>query len=540
MTGEVRSDWEARSARWSRWLRPRSVGMQVALVLTLVFLPVAAIMVGVAALNYREALYRNETEMLRYLGRVSELREARLARSALLATTLGRLEQDAAASPVDCQSVLEGLHADDIWSSAQLVTTRGAQSQISPCGFEAESGGDPENTTRVVHSLGEFRRVEAQLAPLELERPVGLEAGAVGDFTQDWRPVAASPVWGLDDWPFEADGGPTVFSSALSDGETYTYALGSIDRYGVASVFAIPTQDFYAPAQARLVTTLGLLLTILVLGIISAWASIEWVVLRRLRGVQGVARSLAAGDLAARVQSDRGTPIELHELGSSINDMAGRIERRTREVEGAVGEQRRLLRELHHRVKNNFQVIASLLSLQRRSLPEPYADVLRYPEDHVAAMATAYRISYASGDIGDVGLPEMASQFVSHVLRSADLPASRLGGDVVVDNVSIDLDSAVALGMLLTELLVPVCREAAKTGATARLDMLAGVAGLNIFIAGPAPTSDAKQGSLPHRFTTAFLNQVDGEMEVHEEEPFYRARVRIPVERLHFKADESD
>ncbi|MEM7565637.1 MAG: histidine kinase dimerization/phosphoacceptor domain -containing protein, partial [Pseudomonadota bacterium] len=430
-----------------------------------------------------------------------------------------------------CQAEMDRLSARVIWRSATLYDAAGA----TDCTFRAPNPAADDQTTRVVHTLGEGRRVEALLTPLDLRRPVGLERGEISNFIDDWRPVAASPAWRLGAWPLGTDGGPAIFDGETDTRDAYRYALGPRDAYGVASVFAVPAADYFAFPRERLVSTMGLLLTILVLGILSAWGAMEFIVLRRLRAVEATAAKLAAGDLSARIPLDEDTPIELGRLGHSLNDMAERIEVRTREAERATAEQRRLLRELHHRVKNNFQVIGSLLSLQRRALPKEIGDVLRYPEDHVAAMATAYRISYASGEIAEVPLDELTSQIMAHLLRSTEMSASQLEGDVVVADVTVDLDSAVALGLLLTELLVPVFGEAARVRAPVRVDMLAGVAGLNVFIAGPAPSvEDVGKGGLPKRFMQAFCNQIDADMETHEEGPFYRARVRVPVERLTF------
>ena len=50
------------------------------------------------------------------------------------------------------------------------------------------------------------------------------------------------------------------------------------------------------------------------------------------------------------------------------------------------------VRELHHRVKNNFQLIASLVSLQKRMLPPDRRSEVRFVEEHVQCMAAAYRI----------------------------------------------------------------------------------------------------------------------------------------------------
>jgi len=68
------------------------------------------------------------------------------------------------------------------------------------------------------------------------------------------------------------------------------------------------------------------------------------------------------------------------------------------------------LRELHHRVKNNFQIIASLMNLQKRMLPPERRNDLRFVEEHVQSMAVAYRIVSASTEMVQVPIDELVRE----------------------------------------------------------------------------------------------------------------------------------
>jgi two-component sensor histidine kinase len=133
--------------------------------------------------------------------------------------------------------------------------------------------------------------------------------------------------------------------------------------------------------------------------------------------------------------------------------MAQRIDDRSHALEHAVAGKTLLLRELHHRVKNNFQMIASLLALQRRELPTRLRMLLRIPEDRVLAMASAYKASYASGEIGLVSLPELMRDIAGQLRQSFGLAAPIIQLSASTDEIALDLDRAVPLGLLVTEIM---------------------------------------------------------------------------------------
>src|SRR5690606_30377270 len=115
---------------------------------------------------------------------------------------------------------------------------------------------------------------------------------------------------------------------------------------------------------------------------------------RWIRRMRRTAALYGAGRLSARVGAIEQAPVELQSLARAFDDMAFSVEQRSRDLERAVAEREHFLRELHHRIKNNFQMIASLLSLQRRELRPPIEPAIREAHDRVQALAAAYRVSY--------------------------------------------------------------------------------------------------------------------------------------------------
>ncbi len=117
-------------------------------------------------------------------------------------------------------------------------------------------------------------------------------------------------------------------------------------------------------------------------------------------------------------------------------------------------EKESLLRELHHRVKNNFQVIASLLSLQADSFGEESTKrALLESENRIRSMALVHAEIYEERDLAAIDLSSyaraLASQLVSAFADRAPRARFKLSGERVL----LDLEQAIPLGLLLNELM---------------------------------------------------------------------------------------
>jgi hypothetical protein len=122
-----------------------------------------------------------------------------------------------------------------------------------------------------------------------------------------------------------------------------------------------------------------------------------------------------------------------------------------------------LVRELNHRVKNNFQIIVSLMNLRKRMMPPDRREDIRFIEEHVQSMAVAYRLVYATGSMIEVSLTELITDVLSGLRQIAGLAEEQLRFDVQAANAMIGLDHAIALALYVAVLVPPYLDEALTT-----------------------------------------------------------------------------
>lgn len=132
-----------------------------------------------------------------------------------------------------------------------------------------------------------------------------------------------------------------------------------------------------------------------------------------------------------------------------------------------------LLRELHHRVKNNLQVIQSLLSLQRQRIGSSVAaSILDDACARVAAMSLVHdKLHRTAGDLSRIDLVDYARELVRSLRSTYAVDAARVHVTVVGDPVDLTLDRAVTYGLLLNELLTNAFKHAFPGGRPGAIEV---------------------------------------------------------------------
>jgi len=125
-----------------------------------------------------------------------------------------------------------------------------------------------------------------------------------------------------------------------------------------------------------------------------------------------------------------------------------------------LAEKEVLLQELHHRVKNNLQVIASLLSLQAKAASdETVTAVLRESQHRVEAIALIHEQLYESADFRKVDLSWQADQLMTNLFNAFGVDRLRISGKVTVHArseggaLALSVDQAIPIGLILNELI---------------------------------------------------------------------------------------
>src|SRR5205085_6464123 len=133
---------------------------------------------------------------------------------------------------------------------------------------------------------------------------------------------------------------------------------------------------------------------------IIGWLIVDRLLLRPLARMQRAVAAYQPGDSRIDLPSISSPAREIGELGSAFNQVTQTVARHEAELEAAIERQTRLVREVHHRVKNNLQVVASLLNLHARGAPNEqvsaaYASIQR----RVDALAVVHRNHYAELEV---------------------------------------------------------------------------------------------------------------------------------------------
>ena len=147
------------------------------------------------------------------------------------------------------------------------------------------------------------------------------------------------------------------------------------------------------------------------------------------------------------------------------------LRRAEEQVTAALREKEVLLREIHHRVKNNFQIIISLLNLQSTATKaSPAQQVLRDSQDRVRSMALVHEQLYAT-ELARIDARSYVRSLVSSLSHSYGGSERRVRTQLEVDDVALGIDAAVPAGLLLNELVSNALKHAFPEGLTGEISI---------------------------------------------------------------------
>jgi two-component sensor histidine kinase len=161
------------------------------------------------------------------------------------------------------------------------------------------------------------------------------------------------------------------------------------------------------------------------------------------------------------------------ELMSRNDDVAGlarEVTARGRQLQVALREKEVLLKELHHRVKNNLQVISSLLSLQSRSITDPSAcELFEVSQNRVKSMALIHEQLYQSHDLATIDFAEYVRRLAVNLFRSLAAHPEAISLKLDLEEVSLGIDTALPCGLMLNEIITNALKHAFPPGTSGEI-----------------------------------------------------------------------
>ncbi len=278
--------------------------------------------------------------------------------------------------------------------------------------------------------------------------------------------------------------------------------------------------------------------------LIAAIVAIERLVARHIRRLRRSITAFAGGDRLVGDLDFATAPTEIREAAEAFEQMTETILHDEAELEDMVHQKEVLLREVHHRVKNNLQLIASIMNMQIRQTRSPEAKfMIQRLQERVMSLATVHRGLYQTSGLTDVRADELLPDIVRQIVSMASGPGRRFEVSTEVEDIRLTPDQAVPLSLLLTEALTNAIKYAAApdTGRpklevalkrvagdrTARLDVI------NSAAPGGAQLEEPQDGTgLGVELVSAFTLQLGGHLEREREGGVYRLSLIFNVEPL--------
>lgn len=168
----------------------------------------------------------------------------------------------------------------------------------------------------------------------------------------------------------------------------------------------------------------------------------------------------------SRIELDR-MPVEVAELFEAFSHAAAALAEHERQLQVVVSQQELLMQEIHHRVKNNLQIVASLLNLQASRIRQPEARAaFQSARDRVHALATLHRHLYVEGELRAINMRSFLTELCGQLFQAmGEREGERIQLTVEAPELQMSSDQAVPLSLIVTEAVSNAIKYAFPGGA---------------------------------------------------------------------------
>ena len=331
---------------------------------------------------------------------------------------------------------------------------------------------------------------------------------------------------------------PTVFEADNQKLQPRVYAVRPVVRN---EIFAVSVWSTDVPfLNPSIMTRLSALLPIVMWAaslVVAFWA-LNRLAIRHIRKLGRQMRRFALNRDLPRNTLGPGVPAEIVEIEGTFIGMGESILRDEAQLEDSLREKNILLKEVHHRVKNNLQMISSIMNMQiRQARTSEVKLVLERLQERVLSLATVHKNLYQTDDLVQVNAGTMLREVVGQLLTAGLMPGSRIRVEQEFADLMLNADDAAPLTLLVSECVTNALKHVGPTAdGPGRIEIRlleVGPARARLLISNTKSPEPVDPGTgLGFKLINAFARQLNGQFEVEETEDQYRLTLDFPVPQL--------
>lgn len=373
--------------------------------------------------------------------------------------------------------------------------------------------------SEVLHSVGPYEQTTA-----------------IVTFNSDGKPLSSSA--GFDDIKTILPADMELAAIATERQHTFTAQSQTGETRIFAAAPIIPGVLYALGSQPRPVVAWTPVWTVvfpalmLVAGLLVAFQAVHRLVIRHIRGL---IRNMAEFSSTWRISPLPGRDLlscEIREIDVAWTNLAAHLLRDEAELQNMVHEKNVLLKEVHHRVKNNLQLIASIVSLKiRRATSDEARRSLREVQLRVRSIASVHQALYSSPTGGRVQADELLSKVIDGIIEAGVVEDRRIEVNRSYDPVLLYPDQAIPFLLLASEAVTNALKYMGRLGdGSALLEISlqavsedqADLRVCNTRGTPFLPPDQVKGSGLGRSLIAGFAAQVEGTVAVEESDNYYR------------------
>lgn len=345
----------------------------------------------------------------------------------------------------------------------------------------------------------------------------------------DWLPDDPVPLLGFLPRSIDLPG------RDATERHYFAHPLVTDEVWALAAAEPLTFMDRAASREAFAIVT-PIVLWLIAVGVV--FVAINRLVTRHVADLRSVATRIGVGDLNTEIRPFDDAPSEIRGLAEAIRRMSANLQERDHRLRELLDTKQGLLLEVHHRVKNNLQMISSLVNIQqRRTKDGGELEALQVVQDRIHGLALVHQNLYAGERLDHVALDQLLGDICHHIAGSLGTERS-----VEVTNklssVTVDAEIATPVALFLTEALGNAFKHARGGDQPGRIEveLEADTERFRLRVQNPVDDSEdtgKEQSGLGLRLMQGFAGQLSGKMTTERGDGTFTVVLEAPISKDH-------